>query len=87
VQDAAERQELRSAAEVEVIWVERNGGQQDLMSCVRELHVPQGRLYAWIATESKVSRQLRRVLLDEHKLNEEFVKAAGYWRLDNNEED
>ncbi|POA59100.1 MULTISPECIES: siderophore-interacting protein [Pseudomonas] len=87
IQDRAERQALHSAAEVEVIWVERDGGQQDLHACVRGLQVPPGRLYAWIATESKVSRQLRRILLDEHRLDDEFVKAVGYWRLDTSEED
>ncbi|KAA5838991.1 siderophore-interacting protein [Pseudomonas chlororaphis] len=87
IQDAAERQVLQSAAQVEVIWVERDGGQQDLIGSVRGLQVPSGKLYAWVATESKVSRQIRRVLLDEHRLDDEFVKAAGYWRLDSSEEE
>ncbi|KAF0865011.1 siderophore-interacting protein [Pseudomonas sp. LD120] len=86
VHNAAERQALHSAAEVEVIWVERETGQQDLVRCVRELQVPAGKLYAWVATESKLSRQIRRVLLDEHRLDEGLVKAAGYWRLDSSEE-
>ncbi|WP_421548652.1 siderophore-interacting protein [Pseudomonas sp. QD4] len=87
VANAAERQTLESAAQVEVIWVERDSGQQDLISTVRQLQIPTGKLYAWIATESKVSRQIRRVLLDEHALNEEFVKAAGYWRLDGSDDE
>lgn len=87
VANAAERQPLESAAQVEVIWVERDSGQQDLISTVRQLQVPTGKLYAWVATESKVSRQIRRVLLDEHALNEEFVKAAGYWRLDGSDDE
>ncbi|NMZ27248.1 siderophore-interacting protein [Pseudomonas protegens] len=87
VQNAAERQALDSAAQVQVIWVERDAGGQDLISTVRQVQVPQGKLYAWVATESKVSRQVRRVLLDEHQLNDEFVKAAGYWRLDSSEEE
>ena len=33
-----------------------------------------------VATESALSRKVRRVLLDTHGLNEEFVKAVGYWR-------
>ena len=44
-------------------------------------------LYAWVATETALSRKVRRVLLDTHGLNEEFVKAAGYWRLDSSTED
>lgn len=87
VANAAERQALESAAQVEVIWVERDSGQQDLISTVRQLQVPTGKLYAWVATESKVSRQIRRVLLDEHALNEQFVKAAGYWRLDGSDDE
>ncbi len=87
VANAAERQTLESAAQVEVIWVERDSGQQDLISTVRQLQIPTGKLYAWVATESKVSRQIRRVLLDEHALNEEFVKAAGYWRLDGSDDE
>jgi NADPH-dependent ferric siderophore reductase len=65
-----------------VIWVLREGGKNNLLNTVKELQVPSGNLYAWVATESKVSRQIRRVLLDEHGLNEQFVKAVGYWRLD-----
>lgn len=87
VENGKEQQVLESAAEVNVIWVLREGGKDHLLSTVRQIQVPAGSLYAWVATESKVSRQIRRVLLDEHGLNEQFVKAVGYWRLDDSEED
>ncbi|VVO00093.1 siderophore-interacting protein [Pseudomonas fluorescens] len=87
VENAAERQTLESAAQVEVIWVLREGGTEDLLSTVQQLQMPSGELYAWVATEAKVSRQIRRVLLDEHQLNEAFVKAVGYWRLEGGEEE
>jgi NADPH-dependent ferric siderophore reductase len=87
VQNAAEQQTLESAAQVEVIWVLREGGQQDLLSTVQQLHMPTGELYAWVATETRLSRQIRRVLLDEHRLNEASVKAVGYWRLEGGEEE
>jgi len=80
VANAAEQQTLASAAQVEVIWVLR--GVDDLLATVRQLQVPGGSLYAWVATETKLSRQVRRVLLDAHTLNEEFIKAVGYWRAD-----
>jgi NADPH-dependent ferric siderophore reductase len=51
------------------------------------LQMPGGNLYAWVATETKVSRQIRRVLLDEHGMNDHFVKAVGYWRLDDSDEE
>ena len=82
VENGKEQQVLQSAAEINVIWVLREGGKDHLLSTVRQIKVPTGNLYAWVATESKVSRQIRRVLLDEHGLDEQFVKAAGYWRLD-----
>ncbi|CAI8935615.1 ferric-chelate reductase (NADPH) [Pseudomonas sp. IT-93MI4] len=82
VENGAEQQVLESKAQVNVIWVLREGGKDNLLTTVKELQVPKGNLYAWVATETKVSRQIRRVLLDEHGLNEQFVKAVGYWRAE-----
>ena len=87
VENGAEQQKLESPAQVNVIWVLREGSRNNLLTTVKELQVPGGNLYAWVATESKVSRQIRRVLLDEHGLNEQFVKAVGYWRLDDSDEE
>ena len=87
VENGKEQQVLESAAQVNVIWVLREGGKDHLLSTVRQIEVPTGTLYAWVATETKVSRQIRRVLLDEHGLDEQFVKAVGYWRLDNTDEE
>ncbi|MBV7576067.1 siderophore-interacting protein [Pseudomonas sp. PDM32] len=87
VENGKEQQVLESAAEVNVIWVLREGGKDNLLTTVRQIQVPAGSLYAWVATESKVSRRIRRVLLDEHGLDEQFVKAVGYWRLDGTDEE
>jgi NADPH-dependent ferric siderophore reductase len=70
---------------VDVIWVVR--GQDDLLQTVQKLTLPGGTLYSFVATETKLSRQVRRVLLDTHKVNEEFLKAVGYWRADGSEEE
>ena len=86
VENAAEEQTLNSAASVDVIWVHRDGS-NNLLEIVQGLSIPQGKLYAWVATETALSRKVRRVLLDTHGLNEDFVKAAGYWRLDSSTED
>ena len=86
VENAAEEQTLNSAASVDVIWVHRDGS-NNLLEIVQGLSIPQDKLYAWVATETALSRKVRRVLLDTHGLNEEFVKAAGYWRLDSSTED
>ncbi|MBY8958689.1 siderophore-interacting protein [Pseudomonas sp. MIS38] len=87
VENGAEQQVLESAAQVNVIWVLRDGGKDNLLTTVKELQVPKGNLYAWVATETKVSRQIRRVLLDEHGHNEQFVKAVGYWRAEGSAEE
>ena len=86
VENALEEQPLKSAAAVEVIWVQRDNPEHDLLKTVERLTIPQGQLYAWVATESSLSRKVRRVLLDTHGLNDEFVKAAGYWRQEGSDE-
>lgn len=84
VANPAEQQEFQSAAQVDVIWIVR--GEQDLVQVTRKLEMPEGRLYAWVATESALSRKVRAVLLNEFGLDEAAVKAAGYWRLDGTQE-
>jgi NADPH-dependent ferric siderophore reductase len=84
IENAAERQPLNSAAEVEVVWVERQAS--NLLDSVRHLTPPAGKLYTWVATEAALSRKVRRILLDEHQLDESTVKAVGYWRLDEHDE-
>ena len=87
VENGKEQQVLESAAEINVIWVLREGGKDHLLTTVRQIQVPTVNLYAWVATESKVSRQILRVLLDELGLDEQFVKAAGYWKQDDSDEE
>lgn len=87
VENGAEQQMLQSPAQVHVIWVLREGRQDNLLRTVQQLDMPGGKLYAWVATESKVSRQIRKVLLEEKGLDQDFVKAVGYWKLDDSEED
>jgi NADPH-dependent ferric siderophore reductase len=85
IADLAERQTLESAAEVDIIWVVR--GQDDLLKCVRNLTLPSGTLYSFVATETKLSRQVRRVLLDTHQVDEDFLKAVGYWRAEGSDDE
>ena len=65
---------------MDVIWIVR--GEQDLVDVTRRLEMPEGQLYAWVATEAALSRRIRRVLLGEFGLDEALVKCSGYWRLD-----
>lgn len=86
IENEAERQPLESAANLEVIWVHRHSSNDALARTVADLQLPGGELYAWIATEAGLSRRLRKLLVQEHGLDESAVKAAGYWRLDEEDE-
>ena len=79
IADSSEQQTLHSQAQVDVIWIVR--GEQDLVEVTRRLEMPEGKLYAWVATEAALSRKVRRVLLNEFGLEESLVKTVGYWRL------
>ncbi|EPJ89682.1 siderophore-interacting protein [Pseudomonas sp. CFII64] len=84
VADMGEQQVFQSQAQVDVIWIVR--GEQDLVDVTRRLEMPEGQLYAWVATEAALSRRIRRVLLGEFGLDESLVKCSGYWRLDERDE-
>ena len=80
IEDAEEQQALVSQAQVQVIWVQRH--QQDLLEVVKDMILPEGQLYAWVALEKALTRKTKRLLIDEKGVNENLIKAAAYWRLD-----
>lgn len=84
IEDEHERQPLPSKAQVEVIWVRRQG--EDLLELVRNLSLPQGRLYAWVALEKALTRQAKALLL-EKGVKEDALKAAAYWRANGTDDD
>lgn len=84
IEDAQEQQLLASKAQVEVIWVQRH--QQALLGVVKALTLPEGQLYTWVALEKSLTRQAKRLLIDEKGVKEDLIKAAAYWRLDPNDD-
>ncbi|TBU87096.1 siderophore-interacting protein [Phytopseudomonas dryadis] len=81
IEDEAEKQALPSAAEVSLHWLMRND-RRSLVDAAAELQLPAGDLYAWVACEASQSRKIRRLLIEQHGVDEERLKAAGYWRRD-----
>ena len=81
VADAAEQQPLPGA---EVRWLHRNGappGDPALLSAaVAALALPPGEGFAWVAAESEVAKALRALLLEQHGMAKDRIKAAGYWK-------
>ncbi|MBF8781454.1 siderophore-interacting protein [Pseudomonas fulva] len=84
IEDEHERQVLTSKADVEVIWVLRH--QQALLDRLRQLQLPRGSLYGWVALERSLTRQAKTLLL-EKGVPEQALKAAAYWRLDGTADD
>lgn len=87
VVDAAGELPLSSAAEVEIIWVHRNGGARGRAEALTAAAVAAaGRIdpsdaYVWVACESSVARSMRAALLAARAFNPKWMKVAGYWRL------
>ncbi|GGX06182.1 siderophore-interacting protein [Pigmentiphaga litoralis] len=92
VADAKEEQTFRTLADLTVRWVHRGASDDAVTSnraapsgdavvaALRDLRLPDGDIYAWVAAESSVAKAVRAYLVGERGLNKAWVKAAGYWR-------
>lgn len=81
----AEEQRFDTRADLNLIYVHRNGtpaGTTTLvLDAIRALTFPQGIAYSYIAGEVTMAKSVRAHLTDERGFAPEYVKAAGYWRL------
>jgi NADPH-dependent ferric siderophore reductase len=84
VDDAGERQDLDSAAEVDVLWVHRDGrppGTTSLLAdAVAAVALPAGDGRAWGGGEALAMRHVRRHLREARGLPAEAVSVLGYWK-------
>jgi len=74
---------LPSAADLQVQWVYRGvstSNLQPLLDALREMTLPTGVFYSWVACESVQAKALREYLITECRVNPRWVKASGYWR-------
>jgi len=84
---ADDRQALHTQADVHIHWLERSGAPgARLEAAVREHAPAAGDVYYWIATESRRARALRRFLAEERGIPKEWLKATGYWKLDDSDD-
>lgn len=81
---AADRQPLPSHAEVERIWLERDGddpaASTRLEQALRALPDLAGDTFYWIAAESRRARGMRQWLDQERGVPKDWIKASGYWK-------
>ena len=84
VDNAGDEVALRSAADLSVTYVHRNGaepGATDVLSRgLASMKLPSGDYYAWVACESLTAKALRAQLIADHGANPKWMRAAGYWR-------
>ena len=74
---------LQSSAQVNVQWVYRHGDDAQahrLLEALRELTMPTGVFYSWVACESAQSAAIRDYLVTACRANPHWVKASAYWR-------
>lgn len=79
-----EQQAFESRAKVDIRWIHRPldaaSDAAPFTAALKDLVLPEGDVYAWIAGESDVVKLLRKYLVEERGINRAWIKAAGYWR-------
>ncbi|HEY4021031.1 MAG TPA: siderophore-interacting protein [Pseudonocardiaceae bacterium] len=85
VADAAEEQELVSAATLDVHWLHRDGApagrEQSLVEGLTGLELPGTDIAVWAAGEKAAIQAVRTHLLSDRGLDRRQVRASSYWRI------
>ncbi|MCL7379361.1 siderophore-interacting protein [Streptomyces sp. 35G-GA-8] len=77
----ADRQELPTKADAEIVWLTRDHDAPPATAdAIRAAVLPGGTPYAWIAGESATVKAVRRHLVGERGFDRGAVKFSGYWR-------
>jgi NADPH-dependent ferric siderophore reductase len=77
----ADMRDLTSAADIEVAWTVGGG----LAEAVRNAALPTGTPYAWVAGESSLVRDLRRLVTGERAFDHKGHYFGGYWKYGQSE--
>lgn len=78
VADAGECQTFDTKADLSITWADRSKG-ASLINAAKEIALPPGRGYIFIAGEASTSTALREHFVDQGH-DPDLIKAAGYWR-------
>ena len=85
VEDARERRSLPGVERDLPQWLYRKPQSRLagalLEEAVRQVRLPSGLVYVWMALESGAMRRIRRYLIDEASLPPEQMVSRGYWKL------
>ncbi|GGA84642.1 NADPH-dependent ferric siderophore reductase [Brucella endophytica] len=86
VDSAAEEQKLYSSADIDLVWLHRNGREAGtttfLADAVRAVEFPADgtRIHAWAGCEFSAFRAIRTYLRKERKLDKQEHLVVSYWR-------
>jgi NADPH-dependent ferric siderophore reductase len=84
VADVSEQLELETRAKLDLHWLHRGGaepGATDLIErAIRDLDLPGGDGFAWVAAEADSVRPLRTHLREERGLPKSWTRITGYWK-------
>ena len=83
VPDADNEIALDTRARASVRWLHRNGVAAGystlLLEAARELKLPEGEGYVWVAAESATAA-LREIMVGQHGVDKRRIRAASYWK-------
>lgn len=75
---------LDTRARASVRWLHRNGVAAGystlLLEAARELKLPEGEGYVWVAAESATAKALREIMVGQHGVDKRRIRAASYWK-------
>lgn len=81
-----ERRELVRPAGVETLWLVQGGASSQLARCSRQLALPFGSFYAWVAGEHHAVVEIRDNLRRRFGLTRSRLYAVPYWKRGSDEE-
>lgn len=84
VPEADNEMALDTRAQASVRWLHRNGVAAGystlLLEAARELKLPEGEGYVWVAAESATAKALREIMVGQHGVDKSRIRAASYWK-------
>jgi NADPH-dependent ferric siderophore reductase len=84
VAGAGDELPLETRATLDLRWLHRGDaepGTGDLLErAIRDLELPPGEGFAWVATEAETARRLRTHLRNERGLPKAWTRVTGYWK-------
>lgn len=81
---AANEIPLATSARASIRWLHRDGTAPGystlLLEAARELALPPGEGYVWVAAESATAKAVREIMVAQHGVDKSRIRAASYWK-------